>query len=115
MSATVALTPPTSSAASPAPLEGEAAELVGRLHRIVGESLTAAHSAHEDEGRGRLSVPDERALARKLLADELRRHVKSMLAPYKYPRWIEFVTDLPKTATGKIQRFRLRAMDRPDR
>ena len=73
MSATVALTPPTSSTASSAPLEGEAAELVGRLHRIVGESLTAAHSAHEDEGQGRLSVPDERALARKLLADELRR------------------------------------------
>ncbi|MBK6856889.1 MAG: CpaF family protein [Microthrixaceae bacterium] len=73
MSATVALTPPTTSTASSAPLEGEAAELVGRLHRIVGESLTAAHSAHEDEGRGRLSVSDERALARKLLADELRR------------------------------------------
>lgn len=73
MSATVALTPPTSSTASSTPLEGETAELVGRLHRIVGESLTAAHSAHEDAGRGRLSVPDERALARKLLADELRR------------------------------------------
>ncbi len=73
MSATVALTPPTSSTASSAPLEGEAAELGGRLRRIVGESLTAAHSAHEDEGQGRLSVPDERALARKLLADELRR------------------------------------------
>ena len=73
MSATVALTPPTSSTASSTPLEGEAAELVGRSHRIVGESLTAAHSAHEDAGRGRLSVSDERALARKLLADELRR------------------------------------------
>ena len=43
------------------------------------------------------------------LADELRAHVKSLLAPYKYPRWIEFRTELPKTATGKIQRFRLRA------
>ena len=30
------------------------------------------------------------------------------LAPYKYPRWIEFVGELPKTATGKIQRFKLR-------
>ena len=49
------------------------------------------------------------------LADELRQHVKSKLAPYKYPRWIEFVADLPKTATGKIQRFRLRAMDKPNR
>ena len=43
------------------------------------------------------------------LADELRAHVKTALAPYKYPRWIEFVGDLPKTATGKIQRFKLRA------
>ena len=42
------------------------------------------------------------------LADELRRFVKERLAPYKYPRWIEFVDELPKTATGKIQRFRLR-------
>jgi benzoate-CoA ligase len=43
------------------------------------------------------------------LADELRAHVKSQLAPYKYPRWIEFIDELPKTATGKIQRFKLRA------
>ena len=41
-------------------------------------------------------------------AEELQLHVKSLLAPYKYPRWIEFVTELPKTATGKIQRFKLR-------
>ena len=40
--------------------------------------------------------------------DELRAFVKERLAPYKYPRFIEFVTDLPKTATGKIQRFKLR-------
>ncbi len=39
----------------------------------------------------------------------LQDHVKTKLAPYKYPRWIEFRTDLPKTATGKIQRFKLRA------
>jgi benzoate-CoA ligase len=43
------------------------------------------------------------------LADELRQHVKERLAPYKYPRWIEFIDELPKTATGKIQRFKLRA------
>ncbi|MDW5441644.1 benzoate-CoA ligase family protein [Polaromonas sp. SM01] len=40
--------------------------------------------------------------------DELKVHVKQQLAPYKYPRWIEFVSELPKTATGKIQRFKLR-------
>ena len=39
---------------------------------------------------------------------ELKAFVKDKLAPYKYPRQIEFVTELPKTATGKIQRFRLR-------
>jgi benzoate-CoA ligase len=43
------------------------------------------------------------------LADALKQHVKDKLAPYKYPRWIEFVGELPKTATGKIQRFKLRS------
>jgi benzoate-CoA ligase len=42
------------------------------------------------------------------LADALKQHVKDRLAPFKYPRWIEFVAELPKTATGKIQRFKLR-------
>ena len=41
--------------------------------------------------------------------EELQGHVKTRLAPYKYPRWVEFATELPKTATGKIQRFKLRA------
>jgi benzoate-CoA ligase len=39
---------------------------------------------------------------------ELQLHVKQRLAPHKYPRWIWLVDDLPKTATGKIQRFKLR-------
>lgn len=42
--------------------------------------------------------------------DELKVFVKDKLAPYKYPRQIAFVDDLPKTATGKIQRFKLRAL-----
>jgi benzoate-CoA ligase len=42
------------------------------------------------------------------LPDMLKEHLKGKLAPYKCPRWIEFVDDLPKTATGKIQRFKLR-------
>jgi len=42
------------------------------------------------------------------LREELLKHCKSALAPYKYPRWIDFVEELPKTATGKIQRFKLR-------
>ena len=41
---------------------------------------------------------------------ELKSFVKDRLAPYKYPRVIEFISELPKTATGKIQRFRLRTM-----
>jgi benzoate-CoA ligase len=42
------------------------------------------------------------------LAEALKLHVKARLAPYKYPRWIAFVDDLPKTATGKIRRHVLR-------
>jgi Flp pilus assembly CpaF family ATPase len=54
-------------------VDGVEAELVARLHRIVGEALTATHASHDEAGRARLSLSDERALARKLLADELRR------------------------------------------
>src|SRR5262249_2395971 len=42
------------------------------------------------------------------LAEELQAFAKARLAPHKYPRWVEFVEALPKTATGKIQRFKLR-------
>ncbi len=44
-------------------------------------------------------------------ADELKTFVKDKLAPYKYPRQIEFVAELPKTATGKIQRYKLREQE----
>src|SRR5262249_42181995 len=40
----------------------------------------------------------------------LQDHVKAAIAPYKYPRAIEYVTELPKTQTGKLQRFELRRM-----
>ena len=43
------------------------------------------------------------------LSEELVALCRKTLAPYKFPRWIEYVTELPKTATGKIQRFKLRA------
>jgi benzoate-CoA ligase len=43
---------------------------------------------------------------------DLKAFVKERLAPYKYPRQIAFVAELPKTATGKIQRFRLREQER---
>jgi 4-hydroxybenzoate-CoA ligase len=42
------------------------------------------------------------------LYEELKVHVKRSVGPWKYPRWIEFVDSLPKTTTGKIQRFMLR-------
>jgi 2-aminobenzoate-CoA ligase len=44
------------------------------------------------------------------LTSELQEHVKREVAPYKYPRAIEYVTELPKTQTGKLQRFALRQM-----
>ncbi len=44
------------------------------------------------------------------LARALQDHVKAAIAPYKYPREIEFVTALPRTATGKLQRFQLRTL-----
>ena len=52
--------------------------------------------------------PDEQ------LGGDLKEYVRSRLELWKYPRWIEFVPDLPKTATGKIQRFKLRELDRSD-
>jgi benzoate-CoA ligase len=47
-------------------------------------------------------------LASPALAEELKQFVKARLAPFKYPRWISFLDELPRTATGKIQRFKLR-------
>ncbi len=42
------------------------------------------------------------------LVRELQNHVKTTTSPHKYPRWVDFVDELPKTATGKIKRYRLR-------
>ncbi len=53
----------------------------------------------------RNSKEDDKSRA---LYEELKVHVKRSIGPWKYPRWIEFVDSLPKTATGKIQRFMLR-------
>ena len=75
--------------------------------------LEAAVVGAEDEGRlvkpKAYVVLKDAASAKPALADELKNFVKDKIAPYKYPRWIEFVPELPKTATGKIQRFKLRA------
>jgi benzoate-CoA ligase len=69
-----------------------------------------------------IGVPDDEGLTRakayvvlkagqQASDEELKAFVKQRLAPYKYPRQIEFIAELPKTATGKIQRFRLRAKE----
>jgi benzoate-CoA ligase len=75
--------------------------------------LEAAVVGHEDEERlvkpKAFVVLKDPTAAKPALGDELKAFVKDKIAPYKYPRWIEFVPELPKTATGKIQRFKLRA------
>jgi 2-aminobenzoate-CoA ligase len=45
------------------------------------------------------------------LTRELQEHVKQAIAPYKYPRAVEYVDALPRTETGKLQRFRLRQLE----
>jgi pilus assembly protein CpaF len=59
--------------------------LVGRIHRVVGEALTQAHSTQEELGKPRLAAEDERALARKLVADELRRLASEAYAAGEAP------------------------------
>ena len=88
------------------PFEVEAALI---SHGMVLEAAVVAHADEHDLIKPRaLVVLKELEHASEALADELRAHVKARLAPYKYPRWVEFVRELPKTATGKIQRFKLR-------
>ncbi len=55
-------------------------------------------------------VANEGINGSEVLAKEIKEFCKAKIAHYKYPRWIKFVDDLPKTATGKIQRFKLREM-----
>jgi benzoate-CoA ligase len=88
------------------PVEVEAALIT---HEAV---LECAVVGHEDESK--LVKPKAYVVLKQgqspsdSLKGALQQHVKDRLAPYKYPRWIEFLNELPKTATGKIQRFKLR-------
>jgi len=74
--------------------------------------LEAAVVGHEDTDRlvkpKAFVVLKDGHAATAAFEDELKHFVKDKLAPYKYPRRIEFVEALAKTATGKIQRFKLR-------
>jgi benzoate-CoA ligase len=78
-----------------------------------GAVLEAAVVGREDEEHlvkpHAFVVLKEAAQASPALGEELKAFVKDRIAPYKYPRWIDFVPELPKTATGKIQRFKLRS------
>ena len=82
-------------------------------HPLVLESAVIG----VDDGHGltrakAFVVLKDAQLGNDALVEELKNFVKSKLAPYKYPRQLEFVTELPKTATGKIQRFKLREREK---
>jgi benzoate-CoA ligase family protein len=81
--------------------------LVG--HPAVLEAAVVGHADGEALIKPKaIIVLKQAADAGAPLTDELMALCKKTLAPYKYPRWVEYVPELPKTATGKIQRFKLR-------
>ena len=75
--------------------------IISAGYNIAGPEVEAALLSHPDVKECAVA-PDE--LTRKRLQD----HVKATIAPYKYPRSMKFIDALPKTQTGKIQRFRLK-------
>lgn len=97
--------------------------IISSGYNISGPEVEAALLSHEavvecavigapDEARGAI-VEAHVVLAEGHAPDDatiksLQDHVKATIAPFKYPRSIKFISDLPKTQTGKIQRFRLR-------
>ena len=97
--------------------------IVSAGYNIAGPEVEAALLAHPhvaecavigapDEARGQI-VEAHVVLAGGVEASDaeaevLKTHVKTMIAPYKYPRSVVFTEALPKTQTGKIQRFRLK-------
>ena len=78
--------------------------------------LECAITAVPDPDRGQIVkatvVPSKNYHPSEELARELQEHVKKVTAPYKYPRIVEFVTELPKTISGKIRRVQIRDDDR---
>ncbi len=88
------------------PFEVEAALAA---HEAVLEAAVVGHAGADGLIKPRAFVVLKHAdAAAESLAEALKQHVKDRAGPWKYPRWIEFVETLPKTATGKIQRFKLR-------
>ena len=90
-------------------ISGPEVENVLLSHAAVAECAVVAHP---DEARGHIVkafiVLGSEASPGDELAHHLQDYVKSQLAPYKYPRAIEFVGALPRTLTGKLQRYKLR-------
>lgn len=77
-------------------------------HPAVKECAVVGWPDHENLIKPKAFVVlQAEASGTEFLEMELKNHVKTTLAHYKFPRWIEFVEDLPKTATGKIKRFML--------
>ena len=78
--------------------------------------LECAITAVPDPDRGQIVkatiVPSKNYHPSEELAKELQEHVKKVTAPYKYPRLVEFVTELPKTISGKIRRVQIRDEDK---
>ena len=100
--------------------------IISAGYNIAGPDVEAALLTHDavlecavvgapDEARGNIVKafvvlrPD--IVGNDALVEQLQNHVKQQIAPYKYPRSIEFRTQLPKTGTGKLKRFELRQMD----
>ena len=90
-------------------IAGLEVEEVLLAHEAVAECAVVAWP---DEERGQIVkafvVLKEPALASEMMIKILQSHVRSTIAPYKYPRAIVFVSKLPRTETGKVQRFKLR-------
>jgi 2-aminobenzoate-CoA ligase len=99
--------------------------IISAGYNIAGPEIEAALLTHPavaecgvvgapDEARGMIVkayvVLASGVTADPALATDLQDHVKRAIAPYKYPRAIEFVAQLPKTETGKLKRFALRQM-----
>ncbi len=87
-------------------------EIEGRLiehPRVLEAAVVGRADADELIKPEAFVVLNDAGDASDALAAELLEHCRSGLARYKYPRWVNFVEDLPKTATGKVQRYRLRS------
>ncbi|MCB1364110.1 MAG: benzoate-CoA ligase family protein [Rhodobacteraceae bacterium] len=79
-------------------------------HPAVLEAAVVACEDEEKLIKPRAFVVLKQGVDRAGLFERLKDHVKNEIGVWKYPRWIELVDDLPKTATGKIQRFKLRCV-----